>query len=126
MQDAERPEQTPPPPSSTQRGWNLRAPTQDQPTHYRQLGTRRRFHLRSWRIESPRARSLTDSLPSIGDVVDVATCPWCPSWDFREPADRDAEANQSLPNDVPTPGTPPAFTTVAPGCCALRSSRERL
>ena len=38
----------------------------------------------------------------------------------------DVEANQSLPNDVPTPGTPCAFTTVTPGCCALRSSRERL
>ena len=45
---------------------------------------------------------------------------------FGDPPDSDVEANQSLPNEVPTPGTPPAFTTVAPGCCALRSSRERL
>ena len=78
------------------------------------------------------------ALPSIGALAIFSS--WCsflsncrtlskvsesvPSW--ADPVDPDVQANQSLPKDVPTPGTPPAFTTVAPGCCALRSSRVRL
>lgn len=45
-----------------------------------------------------------------------------PAAGSSNPADPDVKANRSLPNQVPTPGTPPAFTTVDPGCGALIQS----